>query len=156
MKKRYIVTLTDAEQAYLKKLIETRKETAVIVTRAQILQAADQNGRNLGDSEIQKQLTIRTLRQIERLRKRFVFEGLEIALNGKKQEVFTPRQFDGKTEAQIVSLRCSDTPEGYSYWSLELLKQEMIAHNYVKSISTETIRQILKKTKSSPGRLKTG
>jgi hypothetical protein len=156
MKKRYIVTLTEEEQAYLKRLIETRKETAVIVTRAQILLAADQNGRNLGDPEIQKQLTIKTLRQIERLRKRFVLEGLEIALNGKKQDVFTPRKFDGKTEAQLLVLRCSDVPEGYSYWSLELLKDEMIAHNYVESISTETIRQILKKTKSSPGPLKAG
>ncbi len=156
MKKRYIVTLTEEEQAYLKKLIETRKETAVIVTRAQILQAADQKGRNLTDPEIQNQLTIKTLRQIERLRKQFVLEGLEIALNGKKQEIFTPRKFDGKTEAQILSLRCSEVPEGYNYWSLELLKDEMIAHNYVESISSETIRQILKKTKLSPGRLKVG
>lgn len=156
MRIKYIVTLTDGEEEELKKIIETRKATAVIVTRAQILLASDQNGRNLSDSEIQKQLTIKTLRQIERLRKRFVLDGLEIALNGKKQAFFRPRKFDGKTEAQIVSLRCSEVPDGYSYWSLELLKSEMIAHNYVESISTETIRQVLKKTKLSLGRLKAG
>lgn len=156
MKKKYIVTLTSEEQAYLKNLLETRKSTTDVFTRAQILQASDQNGANMLDKEIQKTFTIKSLRRIERLRERFVLYGLEIALNGKKQENFTPRKFDGKTEVQIVSLRCSAVPEGYSYWTLELLKDNMIAKNYVESISTETIRQILKKTKLNPGRLKTG
>jgi CxxC motif-containing protein len=156
MKKKYIVTLTLEEQAYLKNLLETRKSTTVVFTRAQILQASDQNGPNMSDKEIQKTFTIKTLRQIERARERFVLQGLEIALNGKKQENFTPRKFDGKTEVQILSLRCSEAPEGYSYWTLELLKEKMIAQNYVSSISTETIRQILKKTKLSPGRSKIG
>jgi hypothetical protein len=88
--------------------------------------------------------------------KRQVLDGLEVALNGKKQKKFTPRKFDGKTEIQIVSLRCSEAPEGYRYWTLELLKENMIAQNYVESISTETIRQILKKTKLSPGQSKIG
>jgi hypothetical protein len=156
MKKKYIVTLTLEEQAYLKNLLETRKSTTPVFTRAQILQASDQNGPNMSDKEIQKTFTIKSLRPIERARERFVLQGLEIALNGKKQEKFTPRKFDGKTEVQIVSLRCSEVPEGYSYWTLELLKENMIAKNYVERISTETIRQILKKTKLNPGRSKVG
>lgn len=156
MQKKYIVTLTTEEQLYLKSLLETRKSSTDVFTRAQILYASDKNGLNMSDKEIQKTFTIKSLRRVERLRERFVLYGLEIALNGKKQENFTPRKFDGKTEIQLVSLRCSEVPQGYSYWTLELLKAQMISHNYVADISRETIRQILKKTKLNPGLLKIG
>lgn len=150
--KKYIVDLSELERKQLLSIISKRKTTSEVVKRAYILLSCDINGENNTDVETQKEYHIKTLATIERLRKRFVIDGFEIALFGKIRTVFLPRKFDGKTEAQLVSLRCSNPPNGYDHWSLMLLAKEMIAHNFVQNISHETCRQILKKTKLSLGK----
>ena len=84
-------------------------------------------------------------RTIERLRKRYVEEGLDVALKGKPRLNLHKKLFDGEVEAKLIALRCSEPEVGRSSWTLQLLADKMIALNYVESISHESVRQILKK-----------
>jgi hypothetical protein len=71
---------------------------------------------------------------------------------GKKREVFKDKTLDGKVEGHLVALRCSSPPSGYAKWSLRLLADRMVSLDYAEHISHERVRQMLKKTNSSPGR----
>ena len=93
---------------------------------------------------------------IERLKQRFVEEGFEACLDRKPYPEGKERKADGDFEAHLVALSCSRAPQGYARWSLRLLADKLVALKYVESISHETVRQVLKKTNSSPGRQKDG
>jgi transposase len=97
-----------------------------------------------------------SMRKIDRVKKRFVEEGLEIALNGRKGERVYKRKADGDFEAHLVALSCSEPPEGHSRWSLRLLADQVVELDYIESISYETVRRVLKKTKLSLGERKDG
>jgi transposase len=144
MVKRYIVSLTEAEQTELQDLIGRRNEKAQAVKRAYVLLAADEKGDNLADSAIAQRYKV-TIRCIEGLRKRFVEEGLKQVVYGKKRTVFKEKTFDGRVEARLIALRCSQPPQGHSAWTLHLLKDHLICLGYVESISHESVRQLLKK-----------
>ena len=96
------------------------------------------------------------MRKVERMKKRFVLEGLDVALNGRKGSRIYAKKVDGDFEAHLVALSCSEPPEGFARWSLRLLADKVVELEYIDSISHETIRRILKKTKSSPGSEKNG
>jgi hypothetical protein len=146
--KRYIVTLTIEEQEKLREIIAKRSSRAEIVKRAFVLLSLDENrlGGRLSDEEIRACYQVGQ-RLIERLRERFVMESFEVALNGKQQTRFKAKTFDGRVEAGLVALRCSDAPDGYQKWSLRLLAETLAESGAVASISHESVRQILKKTK---------
>lgn len=144
MVKKYIVSLTKAEQKELQHLISRRNEKAQAVKRAYVLLAADENGDGLCDSEIARRYKV-TTRTIEGLRKRFVEEDFKEVVYGKKRTVFKEKLFDGRVEAHLVALRCSDPPQGHSAWTLQLLADHMVRLGYVESISYESVRQLLKK-----------
>ena len=91
-------------------------------------------------------------RSIERLRERFVMDGLDVTLAGKPRLNLDKIKFDGRIEAQLVALRCSQLEAGESGWALRLLADKMVELCYVESISHESVRKILKKTKLSPGK----
>lgn len=150
MKKQYIVTLPAGERAELEAVIKKRSAKSPVVKRAYVLLAADTLGPAMKDGEIARQYHV-SVRTVERLRERWVELGLEVALNGKKQLNFKPKTFDGTVEAQLVALRCSEPPEGYQHWTYHLLADQMVVLGHVESISHETARQILKKTRSSRG-----
>ena len=80
--------------------------------------------------------------------------GFEAALYGKKREYVKEKIFDGRVESHLLSLRCEEVPDGHSGWSLRLLADKMVELEYVESISHESIRQILKKNKIKPWRVK--
>ena len=83
---------------------------------------------------------------IERTRKAFVLHGLTTALTPKKRsDTSRPQKFDGEEEAHLIALACSETPEGFSRWTLRLLAEKMVELNHFSSISHETIRRVLKK-----------
>ena len=86
------------------------------------------------------------MRTIDRLKKCFVEEGFDIALNGKKSDRVYKKKVDGDVEAHLIALSCSEAPEGFFRWSLRLLVDKMVELKYVDSISYETIRRVLKKT----------
>lgn len=156
MGKKYIVRLTDEERASLQTLIGKRSEKSSVVKRAFVLLAADTAGdKNWTDSQISESYGLK-IGSIQQLRKRFVEDGLQTVLQGKPRSRFKAKIFDGKVEAYLIALRCSDPPEGNKRWTLTLLQDQMIALGYVESISDETIRLMLKKTSLSPGRRRAG
>ena len=90
--------------------------------------------------------------KIHRTKQRYVEEGMNIALNGHKGERVYKRKADGDFEAHLVALSCSDPPEGQAQWSFRLLADKVVELGYIESVSHETIRRVLKKTRSNLGR----
>lgn len=144
MLKKYIVTLSDEERERLHKMITTGKAAARKLLYARILLKADKNGQNWGDQKIADALEIGRC-TVERIRKRFVEEGLEAALNRRKTSRTYSRILDGDGEAHLVALVCSPAPDGKKGWTLRLLAEKMVALEYVDHICPETVRQALKK-----------
>jgi len=151
MRKKYIVTLTEIEQATLFDIIKKRDEKSITVKRAYVLLAADENGdKSWSDKQISETYHVRT-KTVENLRQRFVEDGFDIALNGKPTEPKKEKIFDAVIEAKLIATRCSEVPDGFNKWTLRMLADKMVELDYVETISHETVRQILKKTKLSHG-----
>lgn len=154
--KKYHVTLTTDERQQLQAIITKRNAKSQAVKRAYILLAADENQPSwLKDEQIKATYRV-SIRSIERLRERFVEDGFEVALQGKNREKYKDVVFDGAVEAHVIALRCSEPPTGYARWSIRLLAQKMVELNYVEAIGRETVRKLLKKTRSSLGVSKVG
>jgi transposase len=151
MAKKYIVTLTDDEQAHLLALTKRGNVSARRLTRAQLLLQADTGW---SDEAIAQALHIGTA-TVERIRKRFVEEGLEAAL-AERPRPGGQRKLDGKQEAFLIALACSTPPEGRTCWTMQLLAEKLVELRVIAAISDETIRRTLKKTSSSRGRRKRG
>ena len=90
---------------------------------------------------------------VERTRKRFVQEGFEVALNGRPRQRIYEHKLDGKAEAHLIALACSEPPEGHARWTLRLLAERFVQLEQVEvdSVSYETVRRVLKKVRSNPG-----
>ena len=143
--KKYHVILTQTERDQLKAIITKRKADSQVVKRAYVLLATDENQPGwLKDEQIQKTYQV-SIRSIQRLRERFVDDGFEMALNGKKREKYKDKVFDGAIEAHVVALRCSQPPAGHARWTVRLLAQQMVELQYVETIGRETVRKMLKK-----------
>jgi transposase len=87
-------------------------------------------------------------RTVAGIRERFVEQGLEAALNRKKQE--HPSRsllFDGEAEAHLIALCCAEPPAGHARWTLRLLAEKVVELEVVASTSHETVRRTLKKTR---------
>lgn len=147
MKKKYIVRLCEEERITLKEVIKKLKGSSQKVRRAQILLKADADGPNWTDQQIAEAYDCRT-QTVENVRESLVTNGFEVALNGKKRET-PPRKkiLDGEQEAKVIAMRLSSPPDGFSTWTLRLLAERVVELEIVESISYETIRTTLKKTK---------
>jgi len=146
MQKKYIVRLSDAERRECEEVIKKLKGSSSKVRRAQILLKADAEGPGWTDHKIAEAFNCRT-RTVEKLRKRLVEEGFEIALNGKKREnPPTQPKLDGEGEAKLIAMRLGAPPEGYGSWTLRLLAEQLVILEIVDTISPETVRKTLKKT----------
>ena len=151
--KKYVVTLTKDEREALGALISKGKHRSQKILNALILLGCDESDYQVSHStneEMSRILSI-SMRKIDRVKKRFVEEGLDIALNGKKGTRIYAKKVDGDFEAHLIALSCSDPPEGFARWSLRLLSDKVVELDYIDSISHETVRRILKKTNSNPG-----
>ena len=113
-----------------------------------------QTGRSTNE-EMARVLNI-SMRKIDRVKKRFVEDGIELALNKKTADRVYQKKTDGEFEAHLVALSCSEPPEGFSRWSLRLLADKVVELDYIDSISHEAVRRILKKTKLNLGVKKDG
>lgn len=147
--KKYRVTLTEQEREDLGQLISKGKGAARRLLHARILLKADEQV-GWRDQAIQEALEV-SLSTIERVRERFVEEGLEAALDRKAPKRVYRRRLNGEQEAHLVALVCSPPPEERSRWTLKLLAQKMVELEYVEHVAPETIRQTLKKMNLSPG-----
>lgn len=152
MEKRYRVTLTESERDDLRKMVRVGKTAAQKLVRARILLLADQSegGSSMSDPEIVESLGCGRA-SVERIRKRFVEEGLDAVLNPPPSSRVYERKMDGQAEAHLIALACSAAPEGRSRWTLRLLSDQMVALEYMESVSFETVRRTLKKTNLSLG-----
>ena len=151
--KKYRVTLTDEERQGLHDLIAAGKAAAQKLAHARILLKADaaEGGPAWPDGRIADALEVST-DTVERVRQRFVELGLDAALDRKQRER-PPREIklDGRAEARLIALACSAPPEGRREWTMRLLADKLVELEVVESISDETVRRTLKKTRSSPG-----
>jgi hypothetical protein len=146
MPKKYIVRLSDTERHHLQEVIKKLQGSSQKVRRAQILFKADANGPGWTDQRIAEAYACR-INTVEKIRQRFVEEGFERALEGRKREYLpTPRLLDGAQEARIIATRLGSPPAGYARWSLRLLAGRVVELGIVDAISHETVRKLIKKT----------
>jgi transposase len=152
MKKKYIVTLTEAERQILQAMLSKGKAAARKLTHARILLKADAGpgGPNWDDATIAQGLEVGRA-TVERVRKELVEEGLDAALNRRRPRREYDRTLDGEGEAHLVALACSQAPEGRSHWTLRLLADRMVRLEYVDEVSKDTVSRVLKKTNLSLG-----
>jgi len=147
--KRYVVLLEAEERDQLQRLVSVGKGAARKLTHARVLLHTDQSAAGPGwaDERVAEGLGV-TSRSVERIRKRFVEEGLASALAHKKQcRPSRERLLDGVKEAKLIAVCRSKPPEGRRRWTLRLLSDRLVELNVVESISYETVRQTLKKTR---------
>jgi len=150
--KLYRVKLTKEERVELKEIVAKGKAAAHKQNHARILLLSDENSADGSkkDKEIVSVLGT-SLRSVERVRQRFVKEGIESALNPKPQTRYRAKKLDGAGEAFLVATACSKAPEGQSDWTLQLLADRLVECNITENVSYETIRRTLKKTNLNRG-----
>jgi Homeodomain-like domain len=144
---KYRVTLTAAERVQLEQTVAAGKAAARKLTHARILLLADASqALGQGDADIVAALGT-SLRTVERVRQRLVTEGFQAALDHRPQPPRPDKiKVKGDVERKLIQLACSDPPEGRCHWTLTLLCDELVALGLVRTVSTETVRQALKKT----------
>ena len=154
----YNVTLTQSEREELEAIKAKGSHRSQKVLNALILLNCDQGDYQPDRSTNQQISTILGIsdRKINRVKKKFVEEGFEVALGGKKADRVYKKKVDGDLEARIIATSCSEPPDGFSRWSLRMLADRMVELDYVDDLSHETVRQVLKKTKLNPGSKKDG
>jgi transposase len=108
----------------------------------------------LSDQQVSEALLV-SPSTVSRVRRRFAEEGMESALT-ERPRPGQRRKLDGKQEAHLVAVACSQAPEGHTHWTLQLLANKVVQLKFSDSISLETVRQVLKKTNSNRGRRKSG
>lgn len=155
---KYIVALTIEEREFLSGLASKGQHKSQKILNSLILLDCDtgdfQTNRST-NQEIAKVLNV-SMKKIDRVKKRFVEEGLDIALDKRKADRIYTKKADCDFEAHLIALSCGDPPEGFSRWSLRLLADKVVELEYIDTISHETIRRILKKTNLSLGSKKGG
>ena len=149
--KKYVVELTGGERAELEAL--TRKGTASArrLKKALVLLAADDGDK---DEEVAAKARVHVT-TVEQIRKRCVEEGLEAALSERPRPGKSPL-LDGRQEAYLIALACSQPPAGRAEWTMKLLAGRIVELEIVDSISDETVRRTLKKGMLSPGSARSG
>ncbi len=147
--KKYLVRLEAEERGQLEQLVRVGKAAAYRIRHANILLAVDESeaGPKLKDAQAAEAFGV-AVRSIESLRKRFVEEGLDTALDRRKQvRPSVEQMFDGEKEAKLIAMACEAKPEGRARWTLELLAEKVVALKIVDHCSPQTIMRTLKKTR---------
>ncbi len=156
--KKYTVTLTEEERFFLQGIARKGKHKSQKVINALILLSCDEGEsrkKRSTNEEIARVLNI-GMRKIDHIKKRFVEDGIDVTLNGKKGSRIYKKKADGDFEAHLIALCCGDPPEGFAKWSLRLLADKVVELEYIDKISHETIRKVLKKTNLNLGVAKAG
>jgi transposase len=152
MKKKFLVELSEQEREYLHKLISSGSAPARKLNRARILLKADvgkhAQSQALSDRQIAQMLET-SIATVQRARERFYEGGLQTALERSKPVRVYRRSLEGRAEAHLIALACSEPPPGRNRWSLRLLADKAVELGIVEKVSHETVRKTLKKTNSS-------
>jgi hypothetical protein len=154
---KYRVNLTGEERDFLQKLIKKGKTAGYRIRHAHIMLALDEikGNEHWTDEKIGQAYGVRQ-QAVGILRKRFVEEGFNAALERKKRETPPWIKIDGEAEAKIIALTCSEPPEGRCRWTLKLLANKVVQMGILDSISDHGIGDMLKKTILSHGYRRNG
>jgi hypothetical protein len=151
--RKYVVTLTAEEREQLQALIRAGKASALKLARARVLLKADAapGGPDWPDGRIAEAVEV-GLATVARVRRRFVELGVAAALERRKQaRPSRERTLDGRGEAKLIALACSAPPDGRTVWTMQLLADRLVELRVADTVSDETVRRTLKKTRSSRG-----
>lgn len=152
MAEKHIVKLSAEERTRLERLIATGKNSAATLMHARILLKADAAHSDCNWEDVRITVALDTsISTVLRIRKAFVEQGLDAALYRKRSTRHYQRKLDGAGEAQLITLACSEAPEGRARWTMQLLADKLIELKIVDSISDDTVHRTLKKTTSSLG-----
>jgi hypothetical protein len=148
----YAVMLSEEERARLRTLIGQGIAPARLLTHARILLKADQGegGPAWSDTAIAGAVEVHPA-TVGRVRRSFVEQGLDAALERKAPDRVYPRRLDGAAEAHLIALACGAPPAGRARWTLRLLADELVRLEVVETVSHETIRRTFEQTRSSRG-----
>ena len=152
--KRYVVALEKEERDELAGITRKGSHQSQKVINALILLNCDEGEFNehRARGEAVAEILRISARKVDRVKKRFVEEGMEAALGGRQgRRPSYVRKADGEFEARLVALSCAEPPQGHSQWSLRLLADRVVELGHIDSVSHETVRRVLKKTQSSRG-----
>jgi len=154
---RFRIKLTKAEVDELKSIINKGSHTSQTFRAAYILLNCDEGeySEKVTNEQLAKVLKI-GMRTIDRIKRRFIEEGMDATLERKPTSRLYERKIDGDVEAKLVALCCGKPPKGHARWSLRLLADKMVELNYVESVSYVKVREVLKKTNLSLGKSKGG
>jgi len=150
---RYTIKFTKVEVDELRSIIDKGSHTSQTFRVAYILLNCDEGeySEKVTNEQISKVLKI-GMRTIDRVKKRFLEESLESGLERRQSIRIYDSKVDGDIETKLVTLCCSEPPEGFAKWSLRLLADKMVELNYIESISHVTVRSVLKKTNLNLGK----
>ncbi|TLM98247.1 IS630 family transposase, partial [bacterium] len=146
MAKKYMVDLKAAEHAMLNDLISSGTQRVRKINHARILLKATEGWT---DQQISAALDV-SVPTIERVRQRFVEEGIELALSPRRTRRKYQYLMDGIQEAHLIALACARPPAGHRRWSLRLLASEMIRLDYIEDVSHETVRHVMRENELKP------
>jgi transposase len=145
-----VIRLTEEERSALQDLIGKPRAAAGKLLRARMVLKADVDGPGWSDPQIGEAFAV-GVSTVHRLRQRLVDEGLEAALLRRPRTQKRVPKRDGEKEARLVAMACSSPPEGRTRWTLPLLADHLVELAIVDDLSSETVRQTRKKTRSSRG-----
>ena len=150
MSKKYVVELAREERTQLKEIINAKRMAAHKRRHAQMLLKLDQGheGPDWSDKQVAAAFDC-TARSAERLRRRLVEGGIDVALQHGNRGSYRARALDGVAEAHLITLACGDAPEGYNRWTVRLLSDQMVSLERVESCSKSSVHRALKKTNLS-------
>ena len=150
---RYTIKLTKSEVEELMSVINKGSHTSQAFRTAYILLNCDEGrySEKVTNEQISKVLKV-GMRTIDRVKKKFIDEGLDASLERRPTQRIYEGKIDGDSEAKLVTLCCSEPPKGFAKWSLRLLADKMVELKYVESISHVTVRSVLKKTNLNLGK----
>jgi len=149
----YRIKLTKDEVNELMSIINKGSHTSQTFRTAYILLNCDEGdfSEKVTNEQISKILKV-GMRTIDRVKKKFIEEGLDLCLERRPTQRIYEKKMDGDAEAKLVTLCCSEPPKGYSKWSLRLLAEKMVELKYIEGISYVTVRKVLKKTNLNLGK----
>jgi len=150
LKDKFIVSLTAEQREELERLAGTGKRSAATITRARILLKADAGTDAWPDDRIAEALNT-SAATVARVRKKFVHQGVQAAVQRRQPSGRHYRKLDGAQEARLTALACSPPPDGQAHWTMKLLADKLVQLEVVESIDPATVCRTLKKTRSSRG-----
>jgi transposase len=147
------IYLKDDERIALEQLIKSGVNSARVIARARTLLLLDRSqGKQRKIREVVEAAMV-SQGTVGNVKRRYFEGGIDRALYELPRPGAKPK-VDGEVEAHLIALACSDPPEGHARWTLRLLADRLVKLEAVDLdyISHVTVGEVLKKTRSSPGK----